>query len=216
MQGGTPVPRGEAASPPTQLQRTMRVLEQKLNGELGFNWWKRYVAVAFWSNVSTPVNLAITMFTALTTAQASSSDFMPHSAYVGLSVATLVISVLNTFFRPHTQMSENIKLLNSWNEFGSAFEEIYYSSCFTLADYQRRTVQYQALLKRVLTFQNTQSPEMYNAITDLVYMIAHRTCLKSKEGWLDMDSEAMTAVLPARVSIEMQDQPRSSEPRPTV
>jgi hypothetical protein len=41
-------------------------LENKLNGELGDMWWNKYVGGAFWTNISTPINLAITILSAVT------------------------------------------------------------------------------------------------------------------------------------------------------
>ena len=45
-------------------------IEKFLDAKIGFYWWKKYIAGAFWSNVATPVNLFITLVTALTTGQA--------------------------------------------------------------------------------------------------------------------------------------------------
>lgn len=38
-------------------------VEDNLDKLLGFYYWKRYVSAAFWSNISTPINLAITLMT---------------------------------------------------------------------------------------------------------------------------------------------------------
>lgn len=40
--------------------------------------------------------------TALTTAQATTDNLLSQQNYVALCLATLILSVLNTFFRPHT------------------------------------------------------------------------------------------------------------------
>lgn len=50
-------------------------VEDNLDKLLGFYYWKRYIAAAFWSNLSTPINLAITLMTAMTTAQATTLSF---------------------------------------------------------------------------------------------------------------------------------------------
>lgn len=169
-----------------EVQTAMQTLEEDLNILLGFGWWKKYVAAAFWSNVSTPVNLAITMLTALTTAQATSPDLFPEKTYIGMSITALVLSVLNTFFRPHTQMSENIKLMNRWNELGLAYEAIYYSDCNTQEDYARRLTDYRKLHMEINVFKSQQSPESQNFLTDLVHIVARGTCLRKKDRWMDL------------------------------
>ena len=104
----------------------MKNLEEKINEDLGFKWWKKYIAGAWWNQISTPMNLSITLLTAITTAQTTSSGFLPEDVYKGISIATLIISVLNTFFKPSAKMSENMKDMNDWTKLGGIFEEIYY------------------------------------------------------------------------------------------
>lgn len=168
------------------LKKAMQTLEEDLNILLGFWWWKQYVAAAFWSNVSTPINLAITMLTALTTAQATSPDLFPEKTYVGMSIAALVLSVLNTFFRPHTQMSENIKMMNRWNELGVSYEAIYYTDNKTAEDWARRLADYRKLHTEISTFKSQQSPENRNFLTDLMHIVARGTCLRKQDRWMDL------------------------------
>ena len=47
-----------------------------INQDIGFSWWKRYIAAAFWANISTPLNLGITLLTAITTGQAASQNLI--------------------------------------------------------------------------------------------------------------------------------------------
>ena len=91
---------------------------EKLNKDIGFYWWKRYVAAAFWANVSTPFNLAITLITALTTGQAATQDLLSTAANLHLSVSALIISTINTFFRPHDQMNTHLNQMQDWAKFG--------------------------------------------------------------------------------------------------
>ena len=53
-------------------------VEDNLDKLLGFYYWKRYIASAFWSNISTPINLAITLMTAMTTAQATTLNLFSN------------------------------------------------------------------------------------------------------------------------------------------
>lgn len=51
-----------------EQKKFINFLENKLNVDIGFYYWKRYVAGSFWAQLATPINLAITLMTALTTA----------------------------------------------------------------------------------------------------------------------------------------------------
>jgi hypothetical protein len=191
-----------AATPPTVVRvdpdpspthRAMRALEDDLNAVLGFYWWKKYVAAAFWSNVSTPVNLAITLLTALTTAQATTQQgLFSERAYVGTSIAALVLSVLNTFFRPHQQMSEAVKTMKRWSDFGAAFEAVYYSDGRTPEDWARRLQAYRALHAEIQAFKSEQTPEQQNFLTDLMHIVVRATCLgprARRERWMEWMTE---------------------------
>jgi hypothetical protein len=85
------------------LTKLAEDLEDKLDGEIGNHWWKLYIASAFWSNVSTPINLLITLLSAVTAGQASTENMLSHSTFLKISVTSLIVSTLNTFFRPHQQ-----------------------------------------------------------------------------------------------------------------
>ena len=173
-----------------RVKNAMLKIEHKLNVEIGFGWWKKYVAAAFWGNMSMPVNLAITLLTALTAAQTTTGNMLPHSSSVGISLATLVLSVLNTFFRPHVQMTENIKLMSRWTEIGNTFESVYYSENESFADHKRRLRDYQRIQQEVNAIQNGQSPEHQNFLTDLIHVVVRATVLKSRDKWLDLEHEA--------------------------
>jgi len=68
------------------LEDQLRTIENKLDKEIGFYYWKRYIASAFWSNISTPINLSITLLTAITTGQATTEQLLPQNIYVNLSM----------------------------------------------------------------------------------------------------------------------------------
>ena len=59
---------------------------EKLNYDIGYFWWKQYVYCAFWNNISTPINLLITILTALTTGQSATNSLIlfPFSILNGL------------------------------------------------------------------------------------------------------------------------------------
>lgn len=171
-------------------QDLCKQLEHKLDVDIGLYWWKQYVASAFWGNISLPVNLAITMMTALTAAQATTSNLLSHDAYVGINIATLVLSVLNTFFRPHAQLSENIKIMNEYGAFGARFETIFYTPNLTPEDRTRRLEALRQLKNDMNTYKNALSPDTRNFMTDLIYIAAKYTILRQHDKWLD-DCEAV-------------------------
>ncbi len=166
----------------------MKKLQNKLNGELGDLWWNRYVGGAFWSNISTPLNLAITLLSAVTAGQATTQNMLEPSMFFKVSVASLLLSTLNTFFRPHTQLMENMTAIKTINELGARFETIYYSENSTVADFTRRYNEYKKLSQDFNKYQIAQTPEQQNFLTDLIYWLFKKySCLKNSYRWLDVD-----------------------------
>ena len=161
----------------------MAHLEAKLNTTIGKYWWKKYISAAFWSNIATPINLAITLFTTLTTGQAATDNLLSQDTFVRISIASLILSTLNTFFRPHQQTNSNIEAMNKWRQLGTKFEETYYSECFNDLDYDRRIRNYQELQKDVHDEQITQESTIQNYLTDLIYFCVSKSCLAKSE-WI--------------------------------
>lgn len=158
-------------------------LRDKLDAMIGFGWWKRYIAAAFWSNMSTPLNLSITLLTALTSAQiVSSEDLFSTLASTRISLAALVLSTLNTFFRPHHQMTELTKSLAQWTRFGNRFEDILYA----VPEGEERQRQLEELHREINSYRIAQSEQVehQNFVTDLLHMAARLTVLRKRERWL--------------------------------
>jgi hypothetical protein len=157
-------------------------LRERLNKHLGLRFWKNYSTSCFWSNFATPLNLCITVATALTAAQASTKDgLLSHKAYVDITVFTLILSTLNTFFRPHSQMSEALDQLNEWNKFGLKFEALYYgidglTDAETLKELHK-------LQTEVNQFENS-TPQKNSFLTDTIHALSRYMCLRGREGWI--------------------------------
>ena len=182
----------EQPQPPSIQEKTavkdlMENLEDKLDGEIGNMWWKVYIASAFWSNISTPINLSITLLSAITAGQAATNNLLSSSTFMKLSIAQAMISTLNTFFRPHNQFMQNMEVLKKINEFGFRFEDIYYSPNVTYKDTKRRYDEYKSLMIDYQKYKNTMSPEQQNYLTDLIYYISIHTCLIWDSKWLSVD-----------------------------
>jgi hypothetical protein len=157
---------------------------EKLNKDIGFYWWKRYVAAAFWANVSTPFNLSITLITAMTTGQAATQDLLSSAANLRLSVSALIISTINTFFRPHDQMNEHLNQMNDWAKFGGTFDTIYYRPDDTLLQLREKIIDCYALWNEINTYRVTQ-PYRNSFLTDLIHLVSEYCCLKGRrEYWI--------------------------------
>jgi hypothetical protein len=166
----------------------METLEEKLNKVLAQNWWQKYVAAAFWSNISTPINLTITLLTTLTTGQATTNNLLSTESFVSISIASLILSVLNTFFRPHSQMNDNLEVMKKWQLLGSKFERIYYSKNHDKEDFERRLKDYARLQKDSHILQNAPTPTSQNFFTDLIYYLISFV-LKKKQRNLWVNTE---------------------------
>lgn len=171
--------------------------KKKLDKEIGYNYWKRYVASVFWSQISTPINLAITILTAITTAQIQTNDFVAPSTSSNLAVISLILATLNTFFRPHTQYATNTEFLSKWVILGVKFEDEYYNNRIegkTLADYLKRLESLQAIQKNVNELRQAEGTNNINFLTDFIFYISFFTCLRNNKNWLDSDKTVDDAV----------------------
>lgn len=167
----------------------MIFVERKLDREIGYNFWKKYVASAFWSQVSTPINLTITFLTAITTAQANTQDLISQSVYAQLAIISLIITTLNTFFRPHTQYATTTEYLSKWNDLGVQFEKEYYSRKNTVTEVEARITAYKTLHDAVNNLRKAEGANTVNFLTDLIFYISYRTCIRNYKKWLDMDKK---------------------------
>ena len=193
-------------------------LETKINTEIGYRFWKKYVNAAVWSYISLPINLSITMMTALSTGQATTDNLLPKSLYINISLATLVISVLNTYFRPYVQMNQNIEYMNKWSVLGCQFEEIYYSENQTLDHINLRITRYENLMKSINDLKKAEILETQNFLTDSIHLALRSCycCLKNKNSWLALDKtlKAEDDDEKKRLEKEQSDEEERSEEAP--
>ena len=169
----------------------MAILEKKLNTDIGFYYWKKYTAAAFWSQISMPVNLSITLLSGLTTAQANSSSVLPSELYARVTIAMLLLTTINTFFRPHAQMTANLEALQKWNAIGMEFEMVYYSDLDN--DYsdgkplETAIEQYQAVQKRIHEQRASEGLAITNFFTDLLFILAYYSCCRRHRKWIEKE-----------------------------
>lgn len=168
-------------------------IRRKLDKEIGYNYWKKYVASAFWSQISTPINLTITFLTAITTAQAQSDSLIPQSTYAELAIISLVITTLNTFFRPHTQYATNTEYLAKWKDLGIKFEKVFYDKLETetIETFDSKIKSYQDLQEEIDTLRKSEGTDTINFLTDFIFFVCSNLCLRNNIRWLDRDKKAI-------------------------
>jgi hypothetical protein len=163
----------------------------KINRDISWFYWKKYVAAVFWAQLSTPVNLSITLMTALTTAQANAPDLLDAEIYKKLTIATLVLTVINTFFRPHEKSQQNKDYMKQWNAIGIEFEKVYYSKknnvVNSYAGSDEAIDDYQAVEDKVNELRQKEGPDVTNFVIDFIHIICYFTCLKKYKVWIQMD-----------------------------
>ena len=171
-------------------------LMKKIDRDIGYNFWKKYVASAFWSQISTPINLVITFLTAITTAQAQSPDLIPQSIYAQLAIVSLIITTLNTFFRPHTQFATNTEFLQKWNDVGISFEKEYYDKIIlqSITDDDFKVVKekikkYEMIQDTMNVLRKSEGTNTVNFLTDLIFIICYSTCIRNYKRWLSHDQK---------------------------
>jgi hypothetical protein len=164
-------------------------IETKLNTELGYRYWKSYINTAFWSQISMPINLTITILTALTTAHAASNTILSDSVYLQISLVTLIITTLNTFFKPYQQMTISTEVMKKWFDLGCNYESIFYSDNNDMEDMDRRINSYENLMKNITDLNRCQTPDSQNFISDFIFLclVSNPYFLKHKTDWLALD-----------------------------
>jgi len=158
---------------------------EKINEDIGFYWWKRYIYSAFWSNISTPINLAIVVFTAITTGQTATKNLVSEEVSTLLGSTVLFVSIFNTFFRPNEQLAQNQKIMQDWAEIGEQFDEIYYDRVYTKEEKIVRLNNLEKLFKSMSSLKRTNDS---NYFIDLIYLIARVLCIRSKINWIKIDN----------------------------
>ena len=166
-----------------QLQKHgMEFIESKLNKSLYVAWIRKYIGYLFWNNIGTPINLTITLLTALT-AGGQASSFLTEEAVTSIQLTVLVISAINTFFRPYVKASEHLKFILEIQKFGTRFDEIYYTpkAGFESEDYLKSATEYKKILTEFNKYVSENSLEYKNLCIDILYTVVVYTILKTKQ-----------------------------------
>ena len=159
---------------------------KKINEDIGFYWRKRYIYTAFWSNISTPINLAIIILTAITTGENATQNLIGQNVSTILGMVVLFVSIFNTFFQPNEQLAQNKKMLADWLDIGAEFDEIYYDKVYTPEEKYSRLKNLEELFKSVSVLKRTNDS---NFLIDLLYACMRCICLRNNINWIDMRNE---------------------------
>lgn len=152
-----------------------------INKDTGFYWWKMYTYSAFWSVTSTPINLAITVFTALTTAQTTTGSLVGESVSAALGIITLILSVINTFFKPSTQLMANQTLQEKWADIAIEFEDIYHCVAHNDIEKRHKLARLVKNWERVCSLKKTNDS---NYLIDLIFIFSRTLCIRKDIRWL--------------------------------
>ena len=156
---------------------------EKINTDIGYYWWKRYIYSAFWSNVSTPINLSIVVFTALTTGQAATQTLLSPQTTTILSSVTLFVSIFNSFFKPYEQLTQNQQILQDWAKIGDEFDEIYYNRVYTHEEKIARLVSLEKLFKSMSTLKRANDN---NYCIDCMFIFIRLICIRKNITWVQI------------------------------
>ena len=154
---------------------------EKINSDIGYYWWKRYIYSAFWSNISTPINLSIVVLTALTTGQSATDNLISKELSTILGSVTLFISIFNSYFKPHEQLMLNQDILQKWALLGEEFDNIYYDKVYTYKEKKERLNNLEKLFKSVSSLKRTCDN---NYCIDFLYIFIRNICIRKNLNWI--------------------------------
>jgi hypothetical protein len=154
----------------------------KINKDLGYYWWKRYIYTAFWNNISTPINLSIIILTALTTGQSATQNLITKELSTILGAVTLFVSIFNSYFKPYEQLTQNQIILKQWSSLGQEFEKIYYNRVYTLHERKVRLNVLEQLFSKV---SKTRRDDDNNFCIDFLFIFIRLICIRDNITWLN-------------------------------
>jgi hypothetical protein len=165
-----------------RIKHEQRRLEDKLDKMLGFYYWRTYWSTSLWANLATPLNLGITIFTALMTAHSSSSSsFISDDLNMKINISTFFISIINTFFAPQKQFNELNEYLSKWSDLGNTFEKIIFSDSDPVA----KITDYISILDSANALHKEQFTKHRNFVTDFLHIIIRILFMNSNDRWMN-------------------------------
>jgi hypothetical protein len=160
----------------------MEVLEKEMNYLIGVRWWKPYIGGVFWSNLATPINISVSIFSLLSAGQSSISTFLTPTLATTLSFSVFMLSLINTFFTPHSRIVDSTLQMTDWKRFGNQFEKIYYSPRQTDQEMRERLSEYRRLMISMKEYL-VETPDKQNLFVDVLYALV--SLIKKTDQWME-------------------------------
>ena len=154
---------------------------KKINYDIGFYFWKYYIYSAFWNYISTPLNLLITIMTALTTGNSAAKGLLSDSQMTNIGVSTLIFSIFNTFFRPTQQLNENSEKQKAWEKWGTEFEKLYMNKPDNADEKKVQLKNFQELFNKI---NEEKKKNTNNFCIDIIFIISKKMCIKQDINWM--------------------------------
>jgi hypothetical protein len=169
----------------SDIDREILAYIKKINSTIGYYWWKQYFYTAFWNYISTPINLSITIITALTTGQSATQGLISSNTATVLGGIVLFLSIFNTFFKPNDQMNNNKTILKKWADFGATFDNVYFDKVSEENKEDEKKIKLnklQALFKEISQLKKDNDS---NVCIDILFSCAKCIFLRNdKKNWM--------------------------------
>jgi hypothetical protein len=158
----------------------VKEIRSYLDSCIGFYYWEQYYCTWFWTNISMPINLALTLATALIAAQASSTgSLLREHDYMILSFTTMILTIVNSYFKPQIKSIDSSTILTKWIELGYKLDDIIF-------DIQTPEEQYKSY-KTLFTDMNKQAASQAgnrNFLTSWWHFALRKWYGSNSENWI--------------------------------
>lgn len=156
-------------------------LHNYLDKWIGFYYNQTYYCGWFWTNIATPLSLSLTILTAINAAQSSTKSFIPENIYTILSFTTMILTTLNSYFRPNVRSIDANARLVKWIEFGHRLEQL----AFDITPHgEEKYSKYKKLLVDMDGYVCIQASQERNFLTDWWHSLMRWKNGEESELWL--------------------------------
>ena len=180
-----------------EYEEKTKEIHTYLDKWIGFYYNQTYYCGWFWTNVATPISLALTILTAINAAQSSTKTFIPDNVYTILSFTTMILTTLNSYFRPNVRSIDANARLVKWIGFGHQLEHLSFD---VLPEGKEKFGKYQKLLKDMDDFVCIQAAQERNFITDWWHSLMRWKNGDKSELWLSWEEKI---VIEPKTRVEM-------------
>ena len=181
-------------------------LHSYLDKWIGFYYNQTYYCCWFWTNIATPINLALTILTAINAAQSSTQSFIPENIYTILAFTTMILTTLNSYFRPSVRCIDANTRLVKWIGFGHQLEFLAFD---ILESGEEKFKKYQKLLTDMDGFVCVQASQERNFITDWWHSLMRWKNGEESELWLSWGSEKSMTNSAMNTEIQLTPKPNT-------